>query len=523
MYLEDCYDTVNYINADLSQSTTGMADLLEYFKADDEAYQRYRLDKYMDSTASSYDGFDDVMEKAMRTYTDVTHIELISYGSGRITDCYPEGKMYIRRGSEERLLDIEEGNLASKGEFAFVKEIRNPENLQSVGCMIVHFSAENFADVQKYYSKAELMVYNREKVLIYASDETIDLEAFLAVEKTGRADTYLDAYTQKAEMREYIIYSYLDKKKGSYIPASLFLTIIGLGAAVIVIGECCIHYYFKRLTNRLNYIIDGMHQVMTGDLSVRLESEQQGDELDVISDHFNEMCRRLGRYIQKSYLAEIEQKNAELEALQNQINPHFLYNTLEAIRMKAICNGDREVGKMLYSMAVIFRSQLKEEDFITVIQEIHYCKKYLELFEYRYQGKFTSEVECPEELMNYPIMKFILQPVIENYFVHGIRGEEEGNLIRIQVEKGTDALLIHVIDNGRGMETDAMEQKNRELQGNEVNDRKSIGVTNVNRRVKAIYGEDYGITLKHSESGGLHVIVKVGLDEGEADEKDHVD
>lgn len=522
-YMEECLDIVNFINADLAQSTTGMEDLLQYFKADDEAYQRYRLDKYMESTASSYDGFDDFMEKAMRTYANITHIELISYGSGRITDCYPENKMYIKRGAEERLIDIEDGNLAAEGEFAFTKEIRNPENLQNVGCMIIYFDTLNFEKIHNYYNKAELMVYNREKTMIYSSIDGIDLDAFQAIEKTGRADSYLNAYTKKAELREYIIYTYLDKKEGGRIPASSFLTIIVLGMAVIVIGEWCIQYYFKRLTKRLNYIIDGMHQVMTGDLSVRLQTDQHGDELDVISDHFNEMCQQLERYIQKSYLAEIEQKNAELEVLQNQINPHFLYNTLEAIRMKAICNGDREVGKMLYSMAVIFRSQLKEEDFITVISEIHYCKKYLELFEYRYQGKFTSEVECPEELMNYPIMKFILQPVIENYFVHGIRGEQEGNQIQIRVEKESDALLIHVIDNGRGMEAEAIAQKNLELQENSISDRKSIGVTNVNRRVKAVYGKEYGVLLKRSESGGMHVIVKVGLGEGEKDEKDHVD
>ena len=141
-----------------------------------------------------------------------------------------------------------------------------------------------------------------------------------------------------------------------------------------------------------------MNQVTTGDLSVRLKYQKKGDELDMISENFNEMCSRLQLYIQKSYLAEIERKNAQMQALQSQINPHFLYNTLEAIRMKAICNGEREVGKMLYSMVTLFRSQLKEADVITLGQELDYCKQYLELFEYRYQGQFQSKVECPVEV-----------------------------------------------------------------------------------------------------------------------------
>ena len=118
------------------------------------------------------------------------------------------------------------------------------------------------------------------------------------------------------------------------------------------------------------------------DVYKRQINRSGGDELDTIADHFNDMCAKLEEYIQKSYTAEIEKKNAQMQALQSQINPHFLYNTLEAIRMRAICNNDREVGKMLYSMSVLFRSQLKENDWITVGQELDYCKQYLEPVSY---------------------------------------------------------------------------------------------------------------------------------------------
>ena len=103
--------------------------------------------------------------------------------------------------------------------------------------------------------------------------------------------------------------------------------------------------------------------------------------------------------------------------------------------MKAVCNGDREVGKMLYSMAVTFRAQIKEADIITLAQELHYSKKYMELFEFRYQNQFQAAVECPEEYLQVPIIKFVLQPIIENYFIHGMRMKEPDNFIRIAVEK----------------------------------------------------------------------------------------
>ena len=131
--------------------------------------------------------------------------------------------------------------------------------------------------------------------------------------------------------------------------------------------------------------------------------------------------------------------------------------------MKAICNGDREVGKMLYSMVTLFRSQLKEADVITLGQELDYCKQYLELFEYRYQGQFQSQVECPVELLGTPIIKFVLQPIIENYFVHGIDRTRQDNRVTIRARRQQDRLELYVQDNGVGMKAEDMRKRIRSL------------------------------------------------------------
>lgn len=510
-YLKQCADNTGYINADLYQSSGVFEDLLNYMRLESEEYQKYRLDQYMASPLLSYEGFDDYMEKVMQSYPSITHIELASYEQGRITDCYPNGKNYISNEVKTRIAEAADENLTRDGEFSYVREIRDPVTMQSVGCMIISFQSEEFEEIQRYYSQAELFIYNKSGKVVHKSYADMDEHDLLDAIETDSDENYLRAYIQKTDVAGYTVYSYMNKQKASRLPLTAFLAIIGLGLLAVAAGELCVHYYLRHLEKRMEVIVSGMDQVMTGDLNVRLPVDLNGDELDVIAGHFNEMCVRLDRYIKKSYLAEIEQKNAELSALQSQINPHFLYNTLEAIRMKALMNGDREVGKMLYSMAVIFRSQIKEADVITVVQEIHYCKKYLELFEYRYAGKFTSEVECPEELMNYPIIKFVLQPLIENYFVHGIRTEEDGNIIRIWVEKAEDDLLIHLEDNGRGMTEEELDETNRKLRENPEDTRNSIGLQNVNRRIKAVYGEEYGIKLGKSQMGGLHVTVRAGI------------
>lgn len=225
------------------------------------------------------------------------------------------------------------------------------------------------------------------------------------------------------------------------------------------------------------------------------------------------MCVNLDEHIKRRYLAEIEQKDAEMSALQSQINPHFLYNTLETIRMKAICNGDREVGKMLYSLAVTFRAQIKEADVITLAQELHYSKKYMELFEFRYQNQFQSVVECPEEYLQVSVIKFVLQPVIENYFIHGIRMKEQDNFIHIFVEK-EEGYRIIVEDNGKGMTEEEIKAKNKELDEDIMKKQASIGISNVNRRLKAVYGKEYGIHMEARPEGGLRVILRFRPEEG---------
>ena len=150
---------------------------------------------------------------------------------------------------------------------------------------------------------------------------------------------------------------------------------------------------------------------------------------------------------------------------------------------------------------------------ITMAQELHYCKKYLELFEYRYQNQFRAEVECPEEFVNVPIIKFVLQPIIENYFIHGMRMGQADNLIRIFVERSEEDFRIIVEDNGHGMTEDEILKMNGQLRANEMDNTKSIGVANVNRRVKAVYGNQSGVQMEAKEEGGLRVILCFKPDE----------
>lgn len=518
-YLEECSDDADYLHEELYQSSMEMRDLIHYLTDSPENYQKYRLDTYSEYNLMDYNGVEDFSAKAFEAYPVLKRLAFISYSKADLTSFSGSQNVYLTENVDDIKERIQNGNLADLGEFSFLKEIRDPVSMQSMGAMILTFDAERFQKITEYYDISELMIYNDSGTLIFGSSPDREVYEIESARQTESLEGLLKAYTMDTSLEKYHVVSWLSKSKAAGVPVTVILMIIGVALLVFVISELLVHYYLQRVSSRLNGILDGMTQVMSGDLTVRLKAEKNGDELDVIADHFNEMCVQLDTHIQKRYLAEIEQKNAEMAALQSQINPHFLYNTLEAIRMKAICNGDQEVGKMLYSMAVTYRSQLKEADVITLAQELHYCKKYLEIFEYRYPKQFQSDVECPLEYMQVPIIKFVLQPIIENYFIHGIRMRDNDNYIRIRVKKCEEDYELFVEDNGRGMTEEDIEARNQQLAENKMDKTKSIGIANVNRRVKAVYGSAYGVRIEGIPTGGLRVILRFRPQEGENDEK----
>ena len=295
------------------------------------------------------------------------------------------------------------------------------------------------------------------------------------------------------------------------MPFSISILLIDL--IVFVVAELIFYNKIKKLSDRMDMLLIAMDQVKEGNMEVDIPIGNEADEISIISKHFNEMCKQLNDYIEKSYLAELKekraevsQKKAELMALQSQINPHFLYNTLESIRMKAICNGDREVGRMLYILAFLFRNQLKENDIIPIRSEINYCQKYLEIFKFRYEEKFEFTINCPEEILDKQIIKFTLQPLIENYFVHGIKLENNDNRISINIKEKNNKIIIEIEDNGKGIEREKIKKLNRILSVR-GNGGKSIGITNANERIGILYGEEYGIRILENVKVGTKIIV----------------
>ena len=508
-------DAVDYLFSGLYRDEQELGDVIAFLNLAPDEYQEYSLDQYSASNSLQYRGMRQLVTEAFEAYPRLERIELLSLDDRKLTTFLPENEVHPYQDGSTVFEQIQDPGYTEPGKLQFVRNILAPDTLTQEGAFIFTFSCgDDMEELVDGLDYADLVITKNDRNFVYTTGEPEAWEKLLNSSAEEERIAGCDLYKEQADV--YQIYSILDRNLAARIPLATFLAVIGVGLVIFGCGVFCINIYIRHLTDRVDVILDGMHQVTTGNLQVRLAVRENGDELDMISGNFNEMCIELDDYIQKSYLAEIEKKNAQLQALQSQINPHFLYNTLEAIRMKAICNGDRDVGKMLYSMSVLFRSQLKDADWITIGQELDYCKQYLELFEYRYNGIFTYEIDCPVELLERKVIKFILQPIIENYFVHGIRRQDSDNRICLSVQSGEDGgAVFRIDDNGMGMEPSLMEKKNRELKENEYRQTQSVGIENVNRRIKAVYGNGYGITLEGIEGGGLSVIICVGTEKSE--------
>ena len=219
---------------------------------------------------------------------------------------------------------------------------------------------------------------------------------------------------------------------------------------------------------------------------------------------FNTMAKRIDMLIEETINKEDQKRKAEMNALQMQINPHFLYNTLNSIRYLSIIQNANNI-KTITTLLISLLKELAnvKTDYITLEEEISIVTEYIEIQKLIYLDKFTVSIECPKELFKIRVLKFILQPIIENSIFHGILPSNRNGQIRIKITK-TDILKIRIIDNGVGLVNGSIESKNGD-KGNH------IGLNNLDERIKLFYGNEFGITLRSKINVGTIVEIDLPL------------
>lgn len=264
--------------------------------------------------------------------------------------------------------------------------------------------------------------------------------------------------------------------------------------------------FFKQYTAQIDSIVEGMSLKHPEVLTSYIPLDDKKGELFLVTDSFNQLLERINTYVEKNYLLEIKQKEAELRSLQSQINPHFLYNTLEFIRMSALKQGETDLSEMVYILGQLFRNTMAQQKETTLYEEVENSLLYMKLFQTKYPNKIAYQFILNPDVEKLVLPKFIIQPLIENYVLHGIDYKKSNNVIQLKAFRKDHALYIQLTDNGKGISPEKLSIMKNYL-SNQADLLTSVGFKNVNERLKLFFGEDYRMII----SSTPHVETKIQL------------
>jgi two-component system sensor histidine kinase YesM len=294
---------------------------------------------------------------------------------------------------------------------------------------------------------------------------------------------------------------------------------------VLVLAATIVATFVSRsFSSPFKRLIQQMKQVELGNFNGEVHVHSY-DELNVLVGSFNRMVHQMDDLIERIKLASISEKNAQLQALQSQVNPHFLFNTLDMIYWMLDERENDRLGKVILALSQIFRysSDWEEASRVKLRTELDQLQHYLTIIETRVGGRVQTVIEVEERWLDAEVPKMILQPIVENAVKYGLEPLSRQGVLRVYSRQTEDRLQIVVQDNGLGMDDDSLSQLSRSLAGTpmlgleqeEPNARRGIGLLNVHRRIRLMYGDPYGIRIESVRNVGTTVIVSFPIPDKE--------
>lgn len=357
--------------------------------------------------------------------------------------------------------------------------------------MVLADSYENYENNLARHSYKDIALLNQDK-------ETIQVG-----ERQYYQSVYRSNYT---DWRTVGRISYDELVEPQRIIARLFFIIGGIGLFIAFILSL---YWSMRISRPVQHITKGIRRIENGDLSVRLPVSGTM-EIQKVSQAFNHMVDELQSLIQKLSDETQHKELAELKALQSQINPHFLYNTLDTFYWMLIARNQDDVAELIISLGHYLRYSIQNSGKIVKLEEeIYYIHQYFAIQKLRFPDKLEVIFDISPETVNYKIPKLLIQPLVENALSHGLQFGEKG-IVRISSEIKDGLLQIHIIDNGKGIEEQQLNKIQLLLKDGIFESASSeigIGILNVHKRILIAYGPQYGLTINSVENQGTEVII----------------
>lgn len=393
----------------------------------------------------------------------------------------------------EAFSEIWDGSAASKEGNAF---------LSGRDGLLMSYSPNMLApSFPKSNDKYEQMLENEKGIIESSADDQIILTAYQRIPSTNLLTTYMVnkdlAFESIYQLRNFCL----------------------LILAFVVAASVLIAYFVtKSISQPVDQLISVMKKAGNGEWNARYPNSGN-DEITILGDCFNEMAEKTGQLIEQVYLSEIRRqqislslKNAQLDALLMQINPHFLYNTLDIIRWEAMyeANGESRVTHMIEAFSRLCRMGIHAgSNTITLSEGIRHGETYLEVINFRHQYKIELEKDFSIDTEKVYVPPFMLQPLFENAVTHAFGDASKGCRIILKGKIDRDTLFLIVADNGKGISSEECEKLNARMMDSDAfrNSSESIGMVNVNQRIRLFYSSKYGIHVKSQQDRGTEITI----------------
>ncbi|AEI40680.1 cache domain-containing sensor histidine kinase [Paenibacillus mucilaginosus] len=410
--------------------------------------------------------------------------------------------------------------------FSVVREVFN-NAYEPIGLIVVDANMDSFERFVKDMDEVthgKTFIINKEDIVIYDSDRTFMTRKVEAGHWLQRGREPQGSFIEDVDGRESLVVYSVSERSGWRVVITvpldeltqgvqrtreftLFATLLTISLALVL----SIFLSFA-LTRSLRKLLLLMKSVQQGNLEVSFPVTTQ-DEAGRLGNQFNRMIERIRQLIEENTRIGERKKEAELHALQSQINPHFIYNTLESIRMTAEFNDDDEVADMTEILGKLLRYSITDKkEFVQVEDELEHLRNYMKLQEFRYPGRFRLEIEPYGRYESLRMLKLTVQPIVENAILHGMNPSQTMVVSVSLALSGEDAVMV-IKDNGVGMSGETLEKLRRSLSlpqaEGDRRDKRGIGLRNVNERLKLYYGEAYGLEVYSTEGEGTEVHVRL--------------
>jgi len=416
--------------------------------------------------------------------------------------------------------------------ISVARVIREPKSLEQLGYCIIDVKVDALAGILanlKVENAASLMIVDDRQRLLYERVPDGGASVYEALTRQERLSELASGQRERLEGGDYLFVRHhspqtglsvigltpldvIQKESRALMIFTLWLAMICVGLAIAL--AVVVSY---RVTQPLIQLKSKMSGVEQGDFSKRI-SPLSNDEFGQLGRGFNRMMDELNRLFHEVFVLGLREKEAELAALQSQINPHFIYNTLESINMMAVQQQHRAVSDMVSALGKLLRYTIDKAGRLAMLrEEIDFVDSYVRIQQMRYGGKLQVIYDIEPQVEELRIPKLTLQPLVENAVYHGLDGREDGGMIWISALRFEQELLIIVRDNGAGMDEAEIETLNRtldsvpsstSLQGSGET---GLGLANISQRIKLQYGDSGSVSVDGSPGQGLAVTITIAI------------